>query len=333
MKDRQEDAVLPSRATATAATAGSGPSGPGAPSAGLPGPANSAAGQPDLNAARQVAVDAAEAAGELLRFPARRDIKIRVKDMTGDVVSDLDLAAERLIIDRIRAAFPGHRIIAEESGLLESVSAPGTDTCTWLVDPLDGTNNMAISLPAYVVGIAFCVGNLPMLGVVHDPVAGQTWSAFRRGGARGPCGALAPPACRPAPHGPVLAWTQGHGVARQDAAAQALRLVLESTARRVLQLWAPLLSWVMLARGDIDGIVGYRAEAVDLPAGALIAMEAGIEIRRFDGRPFDDRIGLAAQDRSFVAGHPGNIGRLTRLVTMAGRIAPQVASLAAAADW
>jgi myo-inositol-1(or 4)-monophosphatase len=289
---------------------------------------------PDLDLARRVAVDAAEAAGALVRAQACRDIEMRVKDATGDLVSDLDLAAEQLIIGRIRAAFPGHRIIAEESGLLDAADAAWTDGgCTWLVDPVDGTNNMAIRLPVYVVGIALCAGSLPMLGVVHDPVAGQTWWAARRGGAYGPGGRLARPACRPAPYGPVLAWTQGHGVPREDVAARALRLVLESTARRVLQLWAPLLSWVMLARGDIDGILGYRAEAVDLPAGALIASEAGIAICDLDGRPFNDRIGLRAQDRSFVAGHPGNIERLTGLVVAAARIAPQLAGLTEAADW
>jgi myo-inositol-1(or 4)-monophosphatase len=297
-------------------------------------PSHPPAAVPDLDLARRVAVDAAEAAGALVHAPAQQGTGMRVKDATGDVVSDLDLAAEQLIISRIQAAFPGHRIIAEESGLLDAVSTAGTDGgCTWLVDPLDGTNNMAIRLPAYVVGIALCVGDLPVLGVVHDPVAGQTWSAVRRGGAYGPGGLLAPPACRPVPYGPVLAWTQGHGVDRGDATARALRLVLESTARRVLQLWAPLLTWVMLARGDIDGIIGYRAEVVDLPAGALIAMEAGIAVCGFDGQPFNQAIGLRAQDRSFVAGHPGNIGRLTGLVTTATRIAPQVANLTAAGDW
>ena len=297
-------------------------------------PSRPAAAVPDLDLARRVAVDAAEAAGTLVRAPAQQGTGMRVKDATGDVVSDLDLAAEQLIISRIRAAFPGHRIIAEESGLLDAVSTAGTDGgCTWLVDPLDGTNNIAIRLPVYVVGIALCLGSLPVLGVVHDPVAGQTWSAVRRGGAYGPAGRLARPACRAAPYGPVLAWTQGHGVDRGDATARALRLVLESTARRVLQLWAPLLSWVMLARGDIDGIIGYRAEAVDLPAGALIATEAGIAVCGFDGQPFNEAIGRRAQDRNFVAAHPGNIGRLTGLVATAARIAPQVANLTAAADW
>lgn len=320
---------------------------------------------PDLDLARAVAVDAAEAAGALLRGGARRDVEVRVKDSTGDVVTELDLASEQLIIARIREAFPSHRIIAEESGVLDAYgpAAPGDGAAggsggrdagagrdggaghggntgdgadgdfTWLVDPLDGTNNVAIRLPAYVVGIALCAEGLPVLGVVHDPVAGQTWSALRSRGAFGPAGRVPLPECRPAPCGPVLAWTQGHAVARDDATARALRLVLESTARRVLQLWAPLLSWIMLARGDIDGIVGYSAEMVDLPAGALIAAEAGIEIRGLEGQPFDEHIGASAADRSFVAGHPQNIGRLVGLVSAATRLTPQVATLDAPVAW
>jgi myo-inositol-1(or 4)-monophosphatase len=299
---------------------------------------------PDLEAARGLAVTVAEAAGTLLRRHPRAGLRTKVKNASGDIVTDLDLAAEKLIIERIRATFPDHRIIAEEAGVLGAVTgtgapAPGNGLAgegpggyTWLVDPLDGTNNLAIGLPAYVVGIAMCRGDLPVLGVVHDPVSRQTWSAVRQGGALGPAGRLRL-AARPEQHRPVLAWTQGHDVARADTAARALKLVLESTARRVLQLWAPLLAWVMLARGDIDGIVGYRAEAVDLPAGALIAAEAGLAVYDLEGRPFDGRIGLRPEDRSFVAGHPANIGRLMALVAAAGRIAPEVARLETPADW
>ena len=79
--------------------------------------------RPDL--ARRVAVDAAEAAGAPVHAPAQQGTGMRVKDATGDVVSDLDLAAEQLIISRIRAAFPGHRIIAEESGRSTPSVPPG----------------------------------------------------------------------------------------------------------------------------------------------------------------------------------------------------------------
>ena len=178
-----------------------------------------------------------------------------------------------------------------------------------------------------------CTGRLPALGVVHDPVSKQTWTAIRGGGAYGPHNAPLHPPFRPAPYGPVLAWTQGHGVARDDPAARSLKLVLETTARRLLQLWAPLLSWVMLARGAIDGIVGYRAEAVDLPAGALIAAEAGMIVCRLDGTRFDDRIGLQREDRSFVAGRPEVIGRLLDLVRAAHRLEEGSALMRGHESW
>ncbi|MEV4572093.1 inositol monophosphatase family protein [Nonomuraea jabiensis] len=269
----------------------------------------------DLDHARTVAVEAAEAAGALLREGMRGVVGVRAKGEAGDVVTDLDLASEKLLLERILTAYPSHTVIAEESGL---VGAAGGEW-TWLVDPLDGTNNVAIGLPAYVVGVALCRGGRPVLGVVHDPVSDQTWSAVRgRGALSAAAGSssgvrLAPPYA-PSPHGPLLAWTQGYGVSRGDATVRALRSALELNARRVLQLWAPLLAWAMLARGDIDGIVGYRAEAVDLPAGALLALEAGIEIRALDGGPFEECIDGTADDRSFVAAHPRAVPGLLALL-------------------
>jgi myo-inositol-1(or 4)-monophosphatase len=269
----------------------------------------------DLECARAVAVQAAEAAGSLLTAGAADPLGIHIKSATGDIVTDLDLAAERLIVDQIRATFPRHRIIAEESGLLDA----GDNTWSWLVDPLDGTNNLAIGLSNYAVGIALCRAAVPVLGVVHDPVRHETWSAVGGKGAIGPSGTPMRTQFRRPKHAPVLAWAQGYAVGRKDHNAQALRLVLESRSRRVLQLWAPLLAWVMLARGDIDGFVGYRAEPVDLPAGSLIARETGILMRDFDGRPFNERIDRRT-DLNFVAGPPWVIADLLSMVRAARNV-------------
>jgi myo-inositol-1(or 4)-monophosphatase len=279
--------------------------------------------RPDLQHARRVAVEAAVAAGRLLRDGVRETVRLDQKDATGDLVSNLDVAAERLIVGRLREAFPTHGIIAEEGGVYEAAGG----RWAWLVDPLDGTNNVAIGLDAYVVGIALCERGRPVLGVVHDPVAGHTWSAVRGHGVR--CDGGPPPrVSSPAPGtAPVLAWTQGHGVSRDDSTARSIRFMLDSTARRVLQLWAPLVAWMMLARGDIDGIVGYRPESIDLPAGALIATEAGMAVRALDGGPFDDRIEATADERSFVAGPPESIDRLVKLVSAAQWVEPEIRRL------
>jgi myo-inositol-1(or 4)-monophosphatase len=274
----------------------------------------------DLSEARRVAVEAAEAAGTLLRSRVDGPVDVRPKGTAGDVVTELDMAAESLILERLRASYPGHRIIAEESGILDG--APGEEM-VWLVDPLDGTNNVAIGMPVYAVGLALCARGEPVLGVVHDPVTGRTWSALNGGGAQGPGGAPLTLPERPRPgreRNPVLAWTQGHQVRPGDAVAFRLRSRVEAGCARMLQLWAPLVGWAMLARGDIDGFVGYLPEIVDLPAGALLAAEAGAELRRLDGAPYELGIDRPPAELSFVAARPELLDRLleTAAETAAG---------------
>lgn len=269
----------------------------------------------DLDDALRIAVGAAEAAGAIVRAGLGGAVEARAKDASGDVVTDLDVDAEELIVSRIRAVFPDHRILAEESGLLDAAD----HRWCWLVDPLDGTNNVAIGLHTCAVGIALCRDGLPVLGVVHDPVAGHTYSAIRDRGAHGPDGPLWCPPHRASESGGVLAWLQGYGVARGDARARALRLVLEHGSRRLIRLWAPLLCWVMLARGDLAGFVGYRAGMVDLPAGSLIAREAGARLCDFTGVPLDERR-LVDGAVDFVAGPPEAIAELLVLVKAADEV-------------
>ncbi|MEV6276489.1 inositol monophosphatase family protein [Nocardia sp. NPDC051832] len=285
------------------------------------GPSNLLNSVPDLVTppvlAVDVAITAAEEAGEAIRAGLGGALAIRAKGSAGDLVTDLDLRAEDIILGHLRRAFPGHRILAEEAGLL----AGADDAWCWVVDPLDGTNNIAIGLPVCTVGIALCHYGTPVVGVVHEPLTGHTWSAVRGGGASGPDGRLwQPPSARSAA-APVLAWLQGYPVGRADPIARAMRLTLEANSRRLIQLWSPLLCWIMLARGDIDGFVGYRAGVVDLPAGSLIARESGVELTDFGGAPLDDTIDPLGGEVDFIAGSPHMTAELARWVKAAAEVA------------
>jgi myo-inositol-1(or 4)-monophosphatase len=99
-----------------------------------------------------------------------------------DVVTEVDHLSEALILDAIRAAFPGDAILAEESGEHRAVEPGGEAVAlgrgrTWVVDPLDGTINYANGIPFFCVSVAFVVDGRPSVGVVHDPCRHETFQA------------------------------------------------------------------------------------------------------------------------------------------------------------
>ncbi|ROO84037.1 myo-inositol-1(or 4)-monophosphatase [Actinocorallia herbida] len=264
----------------------------------------------DLRRAHAVAVEAAEAAGAVLAPGARFDV--RAKGGAGDLVTDLDLRSEKIIIDRLLSAFPDHAVLAEESG-----RTPGNGPL-WVIDPLDGTHNLTIGLPAYSVGVALCVDGAPAVGVVHDPVTGQTWSAVRGGGPLGPGGTPLPPPEASPRKGLIVSYIVGYPVSRDDPTAMAHLYVLNRRCSRVLALWSPQLTWIMLARGLIDAVIGYRTGPVDLPAGALIATEAGARLTTLDGAPFP--VCVEAPEHTFVAARPEAAAELLPMLASAAAL-------------
>src|SRR6185437_11999915 len=274
----------------------------------------------DLSNARNVAAKAAETAGDLVRDKLFRNLAVHEKGLTGDVVTDLDLAAEKTIIKIIQTQFPGHRIISEEIGEIH-----GQGAWTWLIDPLDGTNNVVVGLPVFSIGITLCHKDAAVASVVHDPVSRRTWSAIRGEGAWNTGGDRKNLPRAHDRHKPVLAWIQGYSVSSNDQRARALKLVLANGARRVLDLWAPLTCWMMLARGDIDGIVGYRIGELDLHGGALIASEAGLTVQSFSGRPFELRLHGTGEDQCVIAGSPTAVKELGDMLASADRLADPIA--------
>ena len=119
----------------------------------------------------EVATDAARQAGEILRdrFATSKEISFKGRK---DIVTDVDLAAERAILEILRQEYPDFGILAEESEPVES-SSP----YTWVVDPLDGTRNYASGIGHFCTVIALSHGNNPVLGVTYDPVREELYTA------------------------------------------------------------------------------------------------------------------------------------------------------------
>ncbi|NOU73099.1 inositol monophosphatase [Paenibacillus sp. LMG 31458] len=233
----------------------------------------------EWSSAKEVAVKAAWKAGELARERFGGKLTIQHKDDRGDLVTEVDVQADRLIVEDILAVFPSHRIYSEEAG-----EGGAASDWVWHVDPLDGTNNFALGIPLYGVCISLSYQGQIVLGVIHDSALGLNYVAVKGEGAWQEDFKL-----EAKPKGPLvkstISWIQGHGVGKDDHKALGLRHHLEYSVKRVLRLWAPSLTWAMLARGDLHGVVLYNSEGEDLYAGLLLAQEAGVKVTDFAGNP------------------------------------------------
>jgi myo-inositol-1(or 4)-monophosphatase len=126
------------------------------------------------------AIQTARDAGRILAdFMGRAKITHK-----GDInlVTEADLAAEKLIIERINSYYPRHAILAEESGASNETAGQPTEW-KWIIDPLDGTTNYAHSYPCFCVSIALEHNGVVEIGVVYDPTRDELFATERGEGA------------------------------------------------------------------------------------------------------------------------------------------------------
>ena len=125
----------------------------------------------------EVAREAAENGAKVIRKYYDQGVTIRNKG-DYDLVADADVESEQVIVDTIRAAFPDHAVLAEESHR-DDVTAPHL----WVVDPLDGTNNFAHHVPHFAVSIAYYEQGVAQCGVVLNPIREDLYEVARGQGA------------------------------------------------------------------------------------------------------------------------------------------------------
>src|SRR5436190_11019787 len=128
------------------------------------------------------AIQTARDAGRLLAERFGRALEITNKSEL-DLVTESDLASERLIIDRIRSHYPRHAILAEESGASGPADAKEQSDWRWIIDPLDGTTNYAHGYPCFCVSLGLEYRGRLAIGVVHAPLRDEMFTGERGQGA------------------------------------------------------------------------------------------------------------------------------------------------------
>jgi myo-inositol-1(or 4)-monophosphatase len=227
----------------------------------------------------EVAVAAAETAGEVLRSGFGREQTVKYKGKV-DLVTEVDERAEAVIGEMLRGAFPGYGMLAEEGG-----RRLGEGDSRWIVDPLDGTTNYAHGLPIFAVSIALERAGEVVLGVVHDPMRGETYVAERGGGAT----LNGEPIRVSDTDEPIRALlVTGFPYDRSDmGTAVELFGRLTELTQGVRRLGAAALDLCYVAAGRLDAYYEKGLHAWDVAAGSLILKEAGGRITDYRGRELD----------------------------------------------
>jgi myo-inositol-1(or 4)-monophosphatase len=240
---------------------------------------------------RRVAVDAAHAAGALLRDALTDQRQVSFKGAPTNLVTEMDARAEQLVSDRLRAAFPGDALLGEEGG-----TRPGTSGRRWIVDPLDGTTNYAHGLPMFAVSIALEVAGVVVLGVVYDPTRDDLFVAERGRGAW--LGDRRLRVSSAATLNESLLST-GFPYDVREGEDNNLREFAAFTVRAqgVRRMGSAVIYLAYVAAGRTDGYWELRLGPWDVAAGALLVEEAGGRVTNLSGGPVDlDRPAVVASN-------------------------------------
>lgn len=224
-----------------------------------------------------MAIRAARRAGSIIvRNFGRVDAADAVRKGYNDFVSEVDRQAEAAIIDTIHKAYPGHGILAEESG------AHGQAEYVWVIDPLDGTTNFLHGFPVFSVSIGVKHKGRLEHGVVYDPLRQEIFSASHGGGAQLNDRRIRISRCRSLKDALLGTGFPFRELKHLDVYMGIFRELLTKTVG-IRRPGSAALDLAYVACGRLDGFWEFGLKEWDIAAGALLVREAGGFISDFSG--------------------------------------------------
>lgn len=190
-----------------------------------------------------------------------------------DHLTELDLKAEKPILELITKRFPSHQIFSEESGFSASKS-----DYTWIVDPLDGTTNLVNRIPLVGASVTLCRGYNPIYTTLFDYITGNLVST----------GLKDKELVKGNTSKPLLKMSVGviNGYEAREQRDIAYSLLLGKT-RRLISTWAPTIDFISMLGGGLDALVILKSEIEDQIGGLFALREAGFSVLDLGARDYE----------------------------------------------
>ena len=201
-----------------------------------------------------------------------------------DLVTEVDVAVERMFRQLIADRFPDHQVLAEEMGGSASVPA---GPC-WVFDPVDGTTNYAHGLPIFCASVALEIDGVAEVAAVYDPTRRELFTAERGGGAFLNGAPLRVSQAAALVDAMLVTGFPYDVHARVDEIV-GLFGAFVGRARAVRRLGSAAIDLCYVAAGRMDGFWESDLKPWDIAGGALIVTEAGGRMTAMDGSPFSSR--------------------------------------------
>ena len=234
----------------------------------------------ELDDLTKIAIEAAQLGGTVLADYSQRGFEVHKKSQI-NLVTEADLAAEKIIVNKIRQTYPCHQILAEEKGLHSKNESP----YKWIIDPLDGTTNFAHGFPMYNVSIGVEYNGIVLAGVVLDPTRNEVFVARKGKGATLNNHSIH--VSTTSKLGDALLVT-GFAYDVQTVADNNLKEFCEFSlrARGMRRTGTAAIDLCYIACGRFDGFWELKLNPWDTAAGKLIVEESGGKVTNYKSEPF-----------------------------------------------
>lgn len=229
------------------------------------------------------------AAGEIALAHFRGDHAIATKGR-GNVVTEADVEVELRVKDILRAEFPDHKILSEET----SADTDASTGWTWVLDPIDGTKNYAMGIPVWCTNIALCLDAQPVIGITFDAVHQEAFWAIEGGGAfvnESPIAASNAPDVASSIIGVDLGYEDVLGSKQIELMSR-----IFPNVQSIRILGSAALAFAYVACGRLDLFTHLNIAPWDVAAGILLVREAGGAASDRSGGP------MRLTSKAFAAG-------------------------------